>query len=237
MARLARDWLVVALLAFIVLLLIIFSRGYLGVVSDGRDYYVQARSMLIDHDLDISQREIEMASARGDARYYAIGAAILWMPFLVVCHLALGIVGSASYVRDGYDAPYMWAVGLASLTYGAAALAMIAHVVADYFSRRLAVLATVVVCAGSFLIWYLAVDASASHVTSLFAVTLFLYLWHRTRTTRGLASGWQSAQRQVSCRWCDGRTACLPWSCCRTSGSSTCGGSGARARPGSSGSR
>src|SRR5262245_24376460 len=180
----ALDWLLFVLPAFFGLLLIIFSRGYFGVVSDGRDYYVQARSIVVDHDLDITQSEVDMGAARGDARYYPIGTALLWTPFIAVCHIILGMPGIGVYARDGFDAPYLWTVGLATVTYGMLAIVMIARVVASYFSARLAVVATVAVCAGSFLIWYIAVDGAASHGASLFAVTLFLYLWHQTRTKR-----------------------------------------------------
>jgi hypothetical protein len=178
------DWSIFALAAFVLLLLIIFSRGYMGVISDGRDYYVQARSIVIDHDLDITENELQMGAARGDARLYPIGTALLWTPFLLVCHLVIKLSGNGVYAGDGYDAPYMWTVGFATLIYGALSLVMIARVVATYFSVRLAVFSTIVMCAASFLIWYIAVDAAASHGASVFAVTLFLYIWHQTRDER-----------------------------------------------------
>ena len=67
--------------------------------------------------------------------------------------------------------------------------------------------ATVALCAGSFLVWYLTVENSMVHGVSMFATTLFLFLWHRTRDARsarqwallGLAAGlmtmvrWQNA--------------------------------------------
>jgi hypothetical protein len=99
------------------------------------------------------------------------------------------------------------AVGLGTLTYGFAGLVLAYRMACDYFSKWVSLAATLVVCVGSFVLWYLAVDSSYTHGNSLFAVTLFLFLWHRTRAERtvrdwvllGLAGGlmtmvrWQNA--------------------------------------------
>ena len=37
------------------------------------------------------------------------------------------------------------------------------------------------ICATTFLVWYLTVDNSLVHGMSMFATTLFLFLWHRFR--------------------------------------------------------
>ena len=80
------------------------------------------------------------------------------------------------------------AVGLGTLVYGCAALLLIRSILRDYFSDALAVVTTIALCAGSFVVWYLTVENSMVHGVSMFSTTLFLYLWHRSRDDR---SRWQ----------------------------------------------
>jgi hypothetical protein len=56
------------------------------------------------------------------------------------------------------------------------------RIVADYASERLAFVVIVGAAAGTFVLWYLAVESSMSHGVSMFAATLFLYLWQRGRS-------------------------------------------------------
>jgi hypothetical protein len=180
------EWTKVALAAFTLLLLFLFHRAYFGVVSDARDYFVQARSIVFDRDFHFSEEELRMMAARGQALYYPPGTALLWAPFLAACHVYLGVLNllGGEFVRDGYSEPYRMAVGLGTLTYGVAALVMIVRVLRSHFPARVAVLATLTLCCGTFVLWYLTIEAAMSHGVSMFAVTLFLSLWHRTRHAR-----------------------------------------------------
>ena len=89
-------------------------------------------------------------------------------------------------VRDGYTNPYQIAVGLGTLVYGCAGLVLTYRIVREYVSDWVAVAATVSVCAGSFLIWYLTIENSMVHGASMFSTTLFVFLWHRTRRVRSV---------------------------------------------------
>ena len=154
-----------------------------------REYYVQVRSLVMDWDLDFSNENAACAG-RGTAGRYAFGAAILWAPFFLLTHAWLGLLNLSGMdlVRDGYSNPYQMAVGLGTLVYGCAALLLIRNVLRDYFSDALAVVTTIALCAGSFVIWYLTVENSMVHGVSMFSTTLFLFLWHRSRNDRSL---WQ----------------------------------------------
>ena len=118
-----------------------------------------------------------------------IGTAVFWAPFylvadgVVVVARALG----SSVPRDGYSRPYVWAVCLASLVWGLAGLALTYRICRSYANRVTATWGVLAVWFASPVVFYLYITPAMSHATSLFAVALFLWLWHRTRTTRAVA--------------------------------------------------
>jgi hypothetical protein len=171
-----------ALLALLLVLLFLFHWGFARAASDGREYFVQVRSLVLDGDLDFAN-ENSSFGVRGTAGNFAFGAPLLWVPFFVLAHLWLGLLNlfGAGHSLAGYFNPYQRAVGLGSLVYGYAGLILGYRILIQYFSRWLAAAATIAVTCGSFVIWYLVVDNSMSHAVSMFAVTLFIYYWHQTR--------------------------------------------------------
>ena len=177
-------------LAFFMVLLVVFHVSYMRASSDGRNYFVQARSLVIDRDVDLAN-EIATFRAPGNAAIFPIGSAVLWIPFFIGGHLwlgALNLLGS-EHARNGFANPYQMAIGLGTLVYGFCALLLICRIVRDYFAEALALFSTIALCCGSFIIWYLAVDSSFSHGNSLFGTTLFLFVWYRSRHERNLR-GW-----------------------------------------------
>lgn len=170
-----------SLVALLFVLLFLFHWGFARAASDGREYFVQVRSLVIDWDLDLSN-ENDVFGVRGTAANFAFGAPLLWAPFFILAHLWLGLLNvfGGDYPRNGFFNPYQRAIGLASLVYGFAALVMIYRLLSQYFSRRLSAASTIAITCGSFIVWYLVADNSMSHGASMFAVTLFLYMWHQT---------------------------------------------------------
>jgi hypothetical protein len=159
-----------------------FHWGFERAASDGREYFVQLRSVVMDHDLDFSN-ENAIFGARGAAKMYPIGAAILWMPFYVLGHLWLKLLNlfGGSYSVDGFTNPYQRAIGIGTLVYGCAGLVMVWRIARDYFDEWIATMATIGVAAGTFFVWYITVENSMTHGASMFGATLFLYVWHRGR--------------------------------------------------------
>ena len=170
------------LLALFFVMVFLFHWGFARAASDGREYFVQVRSLVIDGDLDLSNENATFG-VRGTAENFAFGAPLLWTPFFVAGHLWLGLLNlvGAAYPRNGFFNPYQRAVGLGSLVYGFVALWLIYKMLSQYFSRRLAAAATLAISCGSFIVWYLVVDNSMSHGASMFSVTLFIYSWHESR--------------------------------------------------------
>ena len=183
------DGIGIVFILFFLLLLLLFHLGFERAASDGRSYFVQVRSLVMDWDLDFANDET--AFGGHGARQYAFGAPLLWSPFFVLGHIWLIALNAVNLMPDlggavrldGYYFPYQRAIGLGTLVYGFIGLVLIYRVVRKYCSQSLASLSTLGLCATSFLIWYLTVDNSMVHGVSMFATTLFLFLWHRYRDT------------------------------------------------------
>ena len=117
-----------------------------------------------------------------------IGTAVLWAPFYVVAD-GIVIAGRAlgsSVPRNGYSRPYVLAVCLASLFWGLAGLALTYRLCRAHVSREAARWAVLALWFASPLVFYLYITPAMSHASSLFAVALFLWLWHRTRFERSV---------------------------------------------------
>ena len=183
LARVGRAEIALALL--FALLLFALHWGYQRARSDGREYFVQVRSLLIDHDLEFANENATFG-VRGSASIYPFGAALLWSPFFAAAHGWLGLLDAlgADYPRDGFFNPYQRAVGLGSFLYGCLGLLLAYDLSRRRFGAGLAAAAVILVCLGSFLAWYLAVDPSMPHALSFATVALFVWLWDRTRTGR-----------------------------------------------------
>lgn len=177
-----RELVYVAL--FLVLLLALHI-GYDRARSDGRAYFIQVRSLVLDLDFDFEPDRASFGFA-SEVSNYAFGTPLLWAPFFLAAHAWLHLLNllGASYPVDGFFNPYQRAVGVGSLVYGTLGLLLIDRTVRRYFSGGVATLATVSVCIGGFAVWYLAMDPSYSHAVSMFAVTAFLYAWDTTRQER-----------------------------------------------------
>ena len=165
------------------ILVFAFHWGYERAASDGREYFVQVRSLVFDRDLNFTNESADFAS-RGTARIYPFGAALMWAPFMVLAHVWLKLLNmfGGAYATDGYTFPYQMAVGFGSLVYGFAGLVLIWRMAREYFGDPIAAIATIAATAGSFFFWYLTVENSMVHGASMFATTLFVYIWHRGRS-------------------------------------------------------
>ena len=115
LAALLAAWVLVArptratLLAGVsfLVLVFLFHWGYERAASDGREYFVQVRSLVIDHDLDFSN-ENAVFGVRGTAKMYPFCAAFLWAPFMLLAHAWLGLLNlfCGADSSDGLRNPY-----------------------------------------------------------------------------------------------------------------------------------
>ncbi len=171
--------------------------------GDGNGYYAYLRSVVIDGDLDFENefrrgdppfRSVyfdergalrpPMRSATGRVvNQWAIGPALLWLPFFLVAHAlvgALNLVG-AGIAADGYSPIYRWCCAAGTAIYGGLALAMAAGAAARLAGRRAAVIGAVGIWWASSLPVYMYFLPFHVHALSAFAVALYLWCWLRWR--------------------------------------------------------
>ncbi|HET9399823.1 MAG TPA: hypothetical protein VFO34_02645, partial [Candidatus Acidoferrales bacterium] len=205
----------------ILILLLIVSVPLLNpwIHGDGVGYYSYLHSLLIEHNLDFTAEWRAANATFAQSRtsptgellpnqftrtghvdnHFAVGPAILWMPFLVPLHgalLALKSMG-VDVTTDGYSRPYLWTMAFATVAYGFAGLSLSFAIARKYVGESWALCGTAGIWFASSLPVYMYLNPSWSHAHSLFAVALFLWYWLRTREHRssvqwiwlGLAAG------------------------------------------------
>src|SRR6266436_3882583 len=192
----------------LLLLLFLFSLPFLNpwVRGDGVGYYAFARAPLIEHSLDFTKdyqhanesfrgpRLDESNQPRADFRtstghlenHFTVGPAILWTPFLLLTHLGVLLARAlgSSVAADGFSAPYRITMALATALYGFLGLILAFRLARQYLEERWALLATLSIWWASSLPVYMYFNPSWSHAHSSFAVALFLWHWHQTRSSR-----------------------------------------------------
>jgi hypothetical protein len=174
--------------------------------GDGVGYYAYVRSLLINHNLDFEQDWLHgnasFVGGRVDGQgrilarqytstghldnHFSVGPALLWSPFLLVTH---GIVIAADRLgfgipADGFSRPYRTAMAVSTALYGFAGLLLAFDLARQYFEELRALLATIAIWFASSFPVYMYFNPSWSHAHSAFAVSLFLWYWHRTRVNR-----------------------------------------------------
>src|SRR6266436_6761013 len=174
--------------------------------GDGVGYYAFARAPLIEHSLDFTKdyqhanesfrgpRLDESNQPRADFRtstghlenHFTLGPAILWTPFLLLTHLGVLLARAlgSSVAADGFSAPYRVTMALATAFYGFLGLVLAFRLARQYVEERWALLATLSIWWASSLPVYMYFNPSWSHAHSSFAVVLFLWHWHQTRSSR-----------------------------------------------------
>jgi hypothetical protein len=188
----------VCLLAFLVTIPLSRVDGQL-LGADGFGYFVYLPSVIIDHDLDLTNQyatllphgpipSTERTSTGLLANPWPVGAALLWLPFFLLAHvLAIGLHGLGAGIRlDGCGYWYQTFVIAGNIGYGGAALLMAYGVARRVSAPASALWATVLVGFAGNLVYYLTAEASMAHAVSAFAVSLFFLAWMRMRGRPGI---------------------------------------------------
>ena len=196
-----------ALCIVAVLALPLFTPRVYG--ADEIKYFAALRSVYFDRDLHYANEYAHFIGrdpvAHAGLRPYMegetptgyrlndapIGTAVLWSPFYVAADIGVAAARSlgAAVPRDGYAWPYVWAVCLGSLFWGTAGMFLAYRLCRAYASRTASLWGVVAIWFASPVVFYLYITPAMAHANSMFAVTLFLLLWHRGRVN-GAARGW-----------------------------------------------
>jgi hypothetical protein len=193
------------------LLFFLLSLPFLNpwVRGDGVGYYAFVRAPLIEHSFDFTHDYQHANLSFRDARldesgqpkpffltptghldnHFTVGPAILWAPFLLLTHAGVLLARTlgSSVLAEGFSAPYRITMAFATALYGFLSLLLAFRLARQYVEERWALLATVSIWWASSLPVYMYFNPSWSHAHSAFAVALFVWYWHETRTSRSLA--------------------------------------------------
>jgi hypothetical protein len=169
--------------------------------ADELQYFAPLRSLWKDRDLDyrneyahfldplpwaVAEREMLLAksTATGHAPAYAtIGAALFWSPFFAAADVVARLGG---WPADGWSHPYLAAVCYGSALYGFLGLCLLFRLALVVASVRAAFGATLLAWWATGLPFYMYVTPPMAHAVSFFSVTLFVWLWWRWRSARGI---------------------------------------------------
>jgi len=195
----------------LLLLLFLFSLPFLNpwVRGDGVGYYAFARAPLIQRNLDFTEdyrhanegfrgprldennqpKSFFRTSTGYLDNHFTVGPAILWTPFLLLAHIGVLLARAlgSSVSADGFSAPYRITMALATAIYAFLGLLLAFRLSRQYVEERWALLATLAIWWASSLPVYMYFNPSWSHAHSAFVVALFLWYWHKTRSSRSLA--------------------------------------------------
>ena len=194
----------------ILLLIFVLSLPLLNpwVRGDGVGYYAFARAPLIEHSLDFQHDYLFANDSFRQGRidpngeidphyrtvtghldnHFTVGPALLWAPFLLIAHGAVLLARAlgSHIAADGFSVPYRIAMAVGTGVYGFLGLLLSFRLARNYVADRWAFLATLAIWWASSLPVYMYFNPSWSHAHSAFAVSLFLWYWHKTRPHRDL---------------------------------------------------
>lgn len=199
------------LLGLVVSLLLLLGRFHTTKSVAGGDavyYYMNLRSIVIDGDIDFRNEyghfynqvspytgnrkipEVPSPDPRTGMlpNKYTIGTTVLLAPFFYLGHLSAITLNRAGFPveTDGYGSIYMLSAGVGSLIYGFLGVLLMYRLGKKLFNAEIAFVASLSAWLATPLIYYMAMDPLMSHATSMFTVTLFLYIWLSGREKGGL---------------------------------------------------
>jgi len=171
--------------------------------GDGVGYYAYVRSFFMDGDLDFRNEYSHGNRTFLDGTFsgmppptktghvpnqWSVGPAVLWTPFFLIGHSIAFLLNKLGWnvAVDGYSKPYLYAISIGTAIYGFIGLLLIFNIIRNYYRSSIAFVATVTIWLASSIPVYMYFNPSWSHSHALFAVSLFVWLWWKTRNERSL---------------------------------------------------
>jgi hypothetical protein len=165
--------------------------------SDAFYYYAYLRSMTFDRDVNFTN-DYRMLGLGDKAHLFeptptgyahsawTVGPAIVWSPFFAAGHVAATRLGAAGkdVATDGTSYPYRQSIVIAGLCYALLGWWFTLRFVEQWYSRRSASVAVLLMAGGSFMLWYTVVEPTMTHAPSMAAVAGFLWCWAASRERR-----------------------------------------------------
>ena len=171
------------------------------VAADGKYYYMYLVSFVNDFDFDFTNDyrtpkpswmvdEIDLYNLKTKVirttgrplNVWTCGPAILWFPFFALAFITAGILDKLFQTGIGIDPwirYYQYFTLFSSVVYSAITALFMADVMRNLFKRYAIYWAVVLIFWGTNLWYYSVIEASLSHATDLFTLTLFFWLFLR----------------------------------------------------------
>ncbi|MGH9318469.1 MAG: hypothetical protein ACRD3V_01055 [Vicinamibacteria bacterium] len=176
---------------------------YGRVGGDGIEYFVQARSLVFDRDLDF-ENDYELLgappiiSAQGQiTSRMPFGTALLWAPSLALTHAGASLASGfgADVLTNGASPLYQTAATTTSFLLGFLALIFLEKTLRLRYGAATALLVTAGAWLATPLHFYMVANPFMSHAASVFTATLFVINWLEAREGESLrpwavAGGW-----------------------------------------------
>ena len=145
--------------------------------------------MVIDGDIDffnekgLFSRFNLTPTGNSFNKMYAVGSALLWLPFFLVGHVIAYIYLWLGYpvATDGYSFPYLVMTGIGSATYLFLGVILLYDILRNYFSRWVTLVTVNVVWLGTFLPFYAFIRSRMAHANEFFITCLLIYAWFYIR--------------------------------------------------------
>ncbi|MDX1412746.1 MAG: hypothetical protein R3293_01060 [Candidatus Promineifilaceae bacterium] len=162
---------------------------------DAVSYYIYARSVVFDRDLDFendyqlsfptagehfaSKRLDQVTTATGRvANLFAVGAASIWLPWLAVLK-ALEPVFFPGQTMTGYENYYVTSLATLSALWGLLAFWIALRLAQGIVDKPMALAATITLFFTSPLLYYQFREPMYAHATSALVVALCVYVWSK----------------------------------------------------------
>jgi hypothetical protein len=149
------------------------------ITGDGRGYYDYLTSIFVDGDLthqEINGRFILDHGGRGVNKYY-VGTALLMLPFFLFAWLLAWLF---HYPIDGFSLPFQGAMCLSALSYTLFGIYFLSKLIRDRGVSAKSTFGTcITLTLATNLLYYTALDVTASHVYSFFSIAAWAWFTHR----------------------------------------------------------
>lgn len=151
---------------------------------DAINHLEYIRSIVLDHDLDVSNDDAIFGGAQGDQpeidatqiNMHGIGPAFLWAPLYITANALCGVIGQAC---NGASRPYLAACTLTSMVFSSFGLVFAYRLALRFATAGASFLSVIGIAWGTFLYWYLTSEPTMSHNVSFASAALTLLLIQR----------------------------------------------------------
>ncbi|OGY26205.1 MAG: hypothetical protein A2Z24_01410 [Candidatus Woykebacteria bacterium RBG_16_44_10] len=178
------------------------------ILGDPFSYYAWVRSAFFDHNFNFYNeyttfnidknwtaiawpKELAYTKIGLLNNPFSIGPAIFWTPFVILAFILTSLINILFTIlrlpilpNGGYSFYYHFLVSFGNYFLGAIGIFLIYLILTRYFSKSISLLSTFGIAFGSSVFNYLYNEPTSSHVTSIFIISLFYFLFLNLKKNR-----------------------------------------------------